>query len=81
MRAKRADRHRELTRHSRRAGVLMAEAVRRCVDAQLVRKEPAPKRKERVRAGLAVCGKCRDPFGEARVAQECDRYLEEIYRS
>ena len=59
----------------------MAEAVRRSVDAQFVREEPAPMRKERIRAALAVCGKYRDPFGEVRVAQECDRYLEEIYRS
>ena len=46
----------------------MAEAVRGCVDAQLARMEPAPTRKERVRAALAVCGKYRDPFGETRVA-------------
>ena len=59
----------------------MAEAVRRCVDAQLVRKEPAPMRKEQVRAALAVCGRYRDPHGEPRVAREYDRYLEEIYRS
>ena len=59
----------------------MAEAMRRCVDTEFVHEEPAPMRKERVRAVLAVCGKYRVPIGEARVAQECDRYLEEIYRS
>ena len=59
----------------------MAEAMRRCVDTELVREEPAPRRKERVRAALAVCGKYRVPIGEARVAQECDLYLEEIYPS
>ena len=75
------DQHRELTRYSRRAGVSMAEAVRRCVDAQLVRHEAAPAREERIRAALAVCGKYRDPHGETRVAQEHDRYLEEAYRS
>ena len=67
-RANRADRHRESTRYSRRGGVSMAEAVRGCVDAQLACMEPAPMRKERVRAALAVCGKYRDPFGETRVA-------------
>ena len=75
------DQHRELTRYSQRAGISMAEAVRRCVDAQLVRHEAAPVREERIRAALAVCGKYRDPHGETRVAQEHDRYLEEAYRS
>ena len=74
------DQHRELTRYSQRAGISMAEAVRRCVDAQLVRHEAAPVREERIRAALAVCGKYRDPHGETRVAQEHDRYLEEAYR-
>ena len=82
LQAERADRNRELIRYSRRAGVSMVEAVRCYVDAQqLVREEPAPRRKERVHAALAVCGKYRVPIGEARVAQECDRYLEEIHRS
>ena len=69
------DQHRELICYSRRAGVSMAEAVRRCVDAQLVRHEAAAVREERIRAALAVCGKYRDPHGETRVAQEHDRYL------
>ena len=75
------DQHRELTRYSRHAGISVAEAVRRCVDAQLVRHEAAPVREERIQAALAVCGKYRDPHGETRVAQEHDLYLEEVYRS
>ena len=75
------DQYRELTRYSRRAGISMAEAVRRCVDAQLVHPEAAPVREERMRAALAVCGKYRDPHGETRVAREHDRHLEEVYRS
>ena len=75
------DQHRELIRYSRHAGILVAEAVRRCVDAQLVRHEATPVREERIRAALAVCGKYRGPHGETRVAREHDRYLEETHRS
>ena len=75
------DQHRELMRLSRRVGTSMAEAVRRCVDAQFVRDEAVPVREERVHAALVVCGKYRDPRDETRVAQEHDRYLEEIYRA
>ena len=45
----------------------MAEAVRCCVDPQLVREEPASSRKERARAALAVCGKYRDTRTGAEV--------------
>ena len=72
--------HRESTGYSRRAGTLMAEAVRRCADTQLVHHEAVPVEEERIRTALAVCGKYRDPLDEARVAQEHDRHLVEVYR-
>ena len=39
----------------------------------------SPAREDRVRAALAVCGKYRDTRGEARVALEHDRFLEDAY--
>ena len=71
--------HRELNRYSRRLGISLSEAIRRCVNAQLEHDETAPAREERVRAALAVCGKYRDAHGEARVALEHDRYLDDAY--
>ena len=72
--------HRELTRYSRRLGVSLSEAVRRCVDAQIEHDRTSPALEERVRAALAVCGKYRDPRGEARVAMEHDRWLDDAFR-
>ena len=72
--------HRELTRYSRRLGISLSEAIRRCVNAQLEHDRTAPAREARVRAALAVCGKYRDPHGETRVALEHDRFLEDAYR-
>ena len=71
--------HRELTRYSRRLGISLSEAIRRCVNAQLEHDRIAPAREERVRAALAVCGKYRDSHGETRVALEHDRFLEDAY--
>ena len=71
--------HRELARYSRRLGISLSEAIRRCVNAQLEDERTAPAREERVRAALAVCGKYRDSQGETRVALEHDRYLEDAY--
>ena len=71
--------HRELTRYSRRLGISLSEAVRRCVNAQLESDRTAPAREERVRAALAVCGKYHDPHGDTRVALEHDRYLDDAY--
>lgn len=71
--------HRELTRYSRRLGISLSEAIRRCVNAQLERDRAAPAREERVRAALAVCGKYRDAHGETRVALEHDRHLADAY--
>ena len=72
--------HRELTRYSRRLGISLSEAIRRCVNAQLEHDRTAPGREECVRAALAVCGKYRDAGGETRVALEHDRYLDDAYR-
>ena len=72
--------HRELTRYSRRLGISLSEAIRRCVNAQIERNRTAPAREERVRAALAVCGKYRDAGGETRVAPEHDRHLDDAYR-
>lgn len=72
--------HRELTRYSRRLGISLSEAIRRCVNAQLEHDRAAPAREERVRAALAVCGKYRDGGGETWVALEHDRYLDDAYR-
>ena len=71
--------HRELTRYSRRLGISLSEAIRRCVNAQLEHDETAPARDERIRAALAVCGKYRDPHGETGVALDHDRYLDDAY--
>ena len=71
--------HRDLTRYSRRLGISLSEAVRRCVNAQLEHDRTAPAHEERVRAALAVCGKYRDPRGETRVALEHDRWLDDAY--
>ena len=73
--------HRRLTRYAARLGISLAEAVRRCVDAQLDQDETLPSREEQIRAALAVCGKYRDSSGETRVAREHDRYLDEAYCS
>ena len=71
--------HRELTLYSRRLGISLSEAIRRCVNAQLEHDRTAPAREERVRAALAVCGKYHDVHGETRVALEHDRYLADAY--
>ena len=71
--------HRELTRYSRRLGISLSEAIRRCVNAQIEHDETAPAREERVREALAVCGKYRDAHGEGRVALEHDRFLDDTY--
>ena len=71
--------HRELTRYSRRLGISLSEAIRRCVNVQLEHDRTSPAREDRVRAALAVCGKYRDTRGEARVALEHDRFLEDAY--
>ena len=71
--------HRELTRYSRRLGISLSEAIRRCVNAQLEHDRTAPAREERIRAALAVCGKYRDARAETRVAPEHDRYLDDAY--
>jgi len=71
--------HRELTRYSRRLGISLSEAIRRCVNAQLEHDRTAPAREERIRAALAVCGKYRDAHGETRVALEHDRHLDDAY--
>ena len=73
--------HRRLTRYAARLGISLAEAVRRCVDAQLHQDGTLPTRDERIRAALAVCGKYRDSSGETGVAREHDRYLDEANRS
>ncbi len=73
--------HRRLTRYARRLGISLAEAIRRCVDAQLDQEETLPSRDERVRAALAICGKYRDSQGETRVARDHDQYLDEAYRT
>ena len=75
------DQHRRLTRYAGRLGISLAEAVRRCVDAQLDREMAAPSRDDRVRAALAVCGKYRDPQGDTDVARNHDRHLGEAYGS
>lgn len=75
------EQHRRLRLHADRRGISLAEAVRRCVDAQLDRQATAPSRDARVRAALAVCGKYRDPRGEARVALNHDRHLDDAYGS
>ena len=72
--------HRELTRYSRRLGISLSEAIRRCVNAQLEHDGSAPAREERVRAALAVCGKYHDAEGETRVAIDHDRWLDDAYR-
>ena len=72
--------HRELTRYSRRLGVSLSEAVRRCVNAQIEHDRTSPAREERVHAALAVCGKYRDARGETRVAMEHDRWLDDAFR-
>ena len=72
--------HRELTRYSRRLGISLSEAIRRCVNAQIEHDRTAPAREERVRAALAVCGKYRDVRGETRVALEHDRWLDDAFR-
>ncbi|MCY4029186.1 MAG: CopG family transcriptional regulator [Acidobacteria bacterium] len=68
-----------MTRYAARLGISLAEAVRRCVDAQLDQDDTHPSRQERLRAALAVCGKYRDSSGETRVAREHDRHLDAAY--
>lgn len=75
------DQYRRLKRWSRKLGISLAEAIRRCVAESLVREESAPGRKEMVRAALAVCGKYSDPKGPLTVARDHDRYPSEAYRS
>ena len=75
------DQHLRLTRYAGRLGISLAEAVRRCVDAQLDREMTAPSRDDRVRAALAVCGKYHDPQGDTDVARNHDRQLGEAYGS
>ena len=75
------EQHRRLRRYARRLSISLAEAVRRCVNAQLDREATAPSRDARVRAALAVCGKYRDPHGETRVALNHDRHLDGAYGS
>ena len=75
------DQHRRLTRYAGRLGISLAEAVRRCVDAQLDREMTAPSRDDRVRAALAVCGKYHDPQGDTDVARNHDRQPGEAYGS
>ena len=71
--------HRKLSHYSRRLGISLSEAIRRCVNAQLEHDRTAPAREERVRAALAVCGKYRDARGETQVALDHDRFLEDAY--
>ena len=71
--------HRELPRYSRRLGISLSEAIRRCVNTQLEHDRNAPAREDRVRAALAVCGKYRDIDGETRVAPDHDRFLQDAY--
>ena len=75
------DQHRRLTRYAGRLGISLAEAVRRCVEAQLDREMTAPSREDRVQAALAVCGKYRDPQRDTDVARNHDQHLGEAYRS
>jgi hypothetical protein len=75
-----ADQHRELRRWAHRLGISLAEAVRRCVSAELERLDHAPTYEDRRRAALAACGTYRDPAGRGRVAKEHDRYLAEAFR-
>jgi hypothetical protein len=69
-----------LLQWSRRLGISLSEAVRRCVDEGLARENAAPTRKELLRAALEVCGKYRDPEGHSRVAGEHDQYLSDAFR-
>ena len=75
------EQHRRLTGYAARLGISLAEAVRRCVDAQLDHETTVPSRDARVRAALAVCGKYRDPRGGTKVARNHDRHLDEAYGS
>ena len=75
------DQHQRLTRYAGRLGISLAEAVRRCIDAQLDREMTVPSHDDRMRAALAVCGKYRDPHGDTDVARNHDRHLGEAYRS
>ena len=75
------EQYQRLTRYAGRLGISLAEAVRRCVDAQLDHETAAPSRDARVRAALAVCGKYRDASGETSAARNHDRHLDEAYGS
>lgn len=56
----------------------MAALIRDAVDGVLV----GPSREERIKRALAVVGKyTSDQSGEANVAEEHDRYLDEAYLS
>jgi hypothetical protein len=74
------EQYRRLKRWSRRLGISLSEAVRRCVTERLSTEEQAPSRAERVRAALALAGKYVDPEGATRVGIDHDRYLAEAYR-
>jgi metal-responsive CopG/Arc/MetJ family transcriptional regulator len=75
------EQYRRLRKWSRRLGISLSEAVRRCIADHLAHEEAAPSREDRIRGALAVCGKYTDPEGASIVAQEHDRHLAEAYRS
>jgi metal-responsive CopG/Arc/MetJ family transcriptional regulator len=75
------EQYRRLRKWSRRLGISLSEAVRRCIADHLAHEEAAPSREDRIRGAFAVCGKYTDPEGASCVAQEHDRHLAEAYRS
>jgi hypothetical protein len=71
------EQHRALKRWAGRVGISVAEAVRRCVAARLVREDVATSRADRVREAQAVVGKYRS--GKPDVGERHDDYLTDAF--
>jgi hypothetical protein len=64
------DQHRRLRRWARSLGILLSEAVRRCMADRLATEETTPSRQDRIRAAPGVAGKYSD--SDPNVAVEHD---------
>lgn len=72
--------HRHIKRWAHERGISLAEAIRRCVDDQLVAAQAATPRAVLVREALTAVGRYTDPAGATRVARDHDAHLAEAYR-
>lgn len=71
------EQYRRLRQWADRLGISMAEAVRRCIEAELSRAGQSDAYADRVREALAVVGRYRS--GCSDVAERHDDYLAEAF--